>query len=208
MFWIYGWASEYHVVSSDSLPVNTTTQPLYAGLLILTAIFTVIGFGLLLMYFKKTSESAIFSSLFIVSFTIIISPIFHKYWYNVLITDFSGTIIKNNDTHYLLNQSMGGTNILLDLYNIKFSLITSISQLVVLLALLNKLSPIQLVAFSFLYNFTWSLNHYLLFNIQNKSPELRLFDDYSISSVYLFAAGFGFVTMLLLKKPNSDDNQI
>lgn len=208
VFWIYGWAGEYHPVSSDSLPVNATTQPLYAGLLILTAIFAVIGFGLLLMYFKKTSESALFSSLFIVSFTMIISPIFQKYWYNVFITDFSGTVIKTNDTHYLFNQSMGGTNILLDLYNFKFSLINSISQLVVLLALLNKLSAIQLATFSFFYNFAWNLNQYLLINIQNKSPDLRLFDDYSIASVYLFAAGFGFIAMLLIKKPNSDDNQI
>lgn len=208
VFWIYGWASEYHAVTNDSFPVNSTTQSLYVGLLILTTIFTVIGFGLLLMYFKKTSESALFSSLFIVSFTMIISPIFHKYWYNIFITDFSGTFIKTNDTRYLFNQSMGGTNILLNLYNIKYSLITSISQLVVLLGLLNKLSAIQLVTFSFFYNFAWSLNHYLLVNIQNKSPDVRLFDDYSIASVYLFGAAFGFIAMLLVKKPNSDDNQI
>jgi hypothetical protein len=189
------------VVTNSSVPVNVSTQSIYGGLLIATAIFTVIGFGLLMMFFKKTSESALFSSLFIVSFTIIASPIFHKFWYNIFVTDFSGSVISTASPSYLLNQSMGNTNILLDLYNLKFSLITSISQLVVLLSMLGKLSYLQLVTFSFFYNFLWPLNHYAMLNIQNKSPDLRFFDDYQISSVYLFAACFGTITMLILKKP-------
>lgn len=153
------------------------------------------------MFFKKTGSAALFTSLFIVSFTIIFSPIAHKYWYNIFVTDFSGTAISTQSPSFLLNMSMGYTNILLDLYNLKFSLMTSISQLVVMLSMLGKLSYLQLGVFTFFYNFLWPLNHYAMINVQNKSPDPRFFDDYQISSVYLFGACFGAIAMLILKKP-------
>lgn len=198
---VYGFVSEYAVVSSTSMPINFTTLTIFSNLFIVTAIFTVIGFGLLFVHFKRMSESAFFVSLFITSFTIIFSPIIQKLWYNIFITDFGSTTITSSSTASLLNLSFGGKNIYIDFYNLKFSLINAISQLVVILGLFGRLNAIQITLFSILYNFAWSVNHYLIINFQNRSPDTRFFDDYQIASVYLFAGCFGVVACLIIKKP-------
>lgn len=105
----------------------------------------------------------------------------------------------------MYNQSMGGTNIYFDLYNFKICLLNSISQLVVLLSLFGKLNIAQLASFSFLYNFAWNFNCYSLFNVQNKAPDLRFYDDFQINSVYLFAGCFGLIPTIVLKKPPLTD---
>lgn len=201
ILWIYGWASEYTIVTSSSVPVNLDRQSLFCSLFILTAIFTVIGFGLLFMHFKKMSESAIFTSLFITSLTIITSPFLQKFWYNTFITDFSNSSITLTNSSYLLNQSMGGKTISIDLYNLKFSLINAISQLVVMLALFGKINAFQITFFSLFYNIAWSLNHYFLISRLNSSPDSRIFDDYQIASIYLFGGIFALFSSLILKKP-------
>ena len=55
VLWIYGWASEYRAIKNSSLPVNFTSGTLFSSLFIITALFTVIGFGMLFMHFKKMS---------------------------------------------------------------------------------------------------------------------------------------------------------
>jgi ammonium transporter Rh len=69
------------------------------------------------------------------------------------------------------------------------------------MGLLGKLTPPQIVLNSVLFNFAWNLNHFLCARLQQISPDRRLFDDYQISSVYLFASSFGIVVSLLIKKP-------
>ena len=198
---IYGWASENRVVSSTSQPVNLNYQPLFSSLFILTALFTVIGFGLLFMHFKRMSETAIFTSLFITSLTLITSPFIQKFWYNIFITDFSSSSIATANPSYLLNQSLADKNINLDFYNLKFSLINAISQLVLMLGLFGRINGLQLTLLSLLYNCAWSLNHYLNISRANSSPDPRIFDDYQIASIYLFAGTFGLFSSLILKKP-------
>jgi hypothetical protein len=90
VFFIYGWGSEIRLVTTSALSphINFTSQTIYGNLFILSSIFTVLGFGLLLTYFKSASASGLFMSLFIVSFTIITSPFLQKFWFNVFITDF------------------------------------------------------------------------------------------------------------------------
>jgi hypothetical protein len=56
-------------------------------------VFTVIGFGLIFSYFRTATLSGIFISLIIVSLTILISPIFQKFWFNVFIYGFNGPAI-------------------------------------------------------------------------------------------------------------------
>jgi len=96
---------------------------------------------------------------------------------------------------------MGGLNIYVDFYNLKFTLANAISQLVMAFALFGKLTPSQIVVGSFLFNFAWNLNHFLCILLNLSSPDHRIFDDYQISSVYLFAASFGIIVCQLLKKP-------
>lgn len=96
---------------------------------------------------------------------------------------------------------MGGKNISIDYYNLKISLLSAISQLVALLGLFGRINFIQVTLFSIFYNFCWGLNQYLLISRLNSSPDTRIFDDYQIGSVYLFAGMFGLISSLIIKKP-------
>lgn len=100
-----------------------------------------------------------------------------------------------------MNVSMGGKSISIDFYNMKFSLLSAISQMVALLGLFGRINFVQVTFFSILYNLAWGLNHYLIISRQNSAPDTRIFDDYQIGSVYLFAGIFGLISGLIIKKP-------
>jgi hypothetical protein len=70
------------------------------------------------------------------------------------------------------------------------------------LGLFGRLNPPQLIVSSFLFNFAWNFNHFLCVHLQQINPDNRLFDDYQISNVYLFAAVFGIVVSLIIKRPH------
>jgi len=136
----------------------------------------------------------------------LVSPIFQKYWYNVFLDGFSHSTGNINKHDYLLHQSMGGNLIFLDLYNLRFSLLCAVSQLVVLLSIFGRINFVQVIIFSLSYDAAWSLNNYAVFHVQGKSPDSRFYDDFQVSTVYLFAACFGIFASLLLKKPPIDSS--
>jgi hypothetical protein len=90
-------------------------------------------------------------------------------------------------------------------YNLKIAMLNAISQLVMFTALIGRFSVMQIAATSLFYNFSWNLCHMLCVSIQRGSPDARIFDDFAISNVYLFAACFGLVVTWLIKAPPSTD---
>ena len=207
LLWIFGFAGEYRKITANTDPVNFTSQPIFVSIFVLTCLFSILGFGLLFMYFKKMTESAMFTSLFVVSMSMLLSPMFEKFWYNAFIAGFSGSS-GSGTSDYFFNQSLGGHLIYFDFYNMKISLLCAISQLVVMLAIYGRLSLIQIITFSFVYNIFWSLNYFALVNVQSKSPDApdhRFYDDNSISSVYLYAACYGVFSFIFIKKPPKEE---
>ena len=202
-FWLYGWAGEITLILSTSTPVNWTSQSMYAALVALSAVFTIIGFGMLFTYFKHSPASSFFISIFVVSFTIILSPIFSKFWFNVFLTDFTGTTISTTNPNRFFFKSFSGLNIYLDLYNLKVAFANCISQLVVFLGVFGRLSLPQIIFNTFLYNFLWNLSHFLCSHLQTIGPDTRIFDDYLISNVYLFGASYALALSLILKRSSS-----
>jgi hypothetical protein len=95
ILWPYGWGSEIRLIKNITQPSNPISVLIYSQLFIISAIFTIIGFGLIFFYYKSTATS-IFLSLFVVSFTILISPLIQKFWFNVFISDFVGKEFFNN----------------------------------------------------------------------------------------------------------------
>jgi hypothetical protein len=213
--WIYGFAGEVRYAGTTGYPTTgldgqsattkpqTQTQTTLGDLYIIDSIFVVIGFGLLFSYFKKSTFSAVFITLFTASLTILISPIFSKFWYNVFITNFSGYEVQTKDATRFYQSSLGGLYIYLDYYNLRIALANAIAQLVVILALFGKLNAVQIIINSFLFNFIWNLNHFLCVLLATKSPDSRFFDDYQISNVYLFAACYGLVVSFILRSPET-----
>jgi len=74
-----------------------------------------------------------------------------------------------------------------------------------LTVIIGKINVIQVIILSFLYNFVWNLNHFLCVLVQMNGPDVRIFDDYQISNVYLFAGSFAIAATLILKRPPSFD---
>jgi hypothetical protein len=72
---------------------------------------------------------------------------------------------------------------------------------VVLLGLLGRLNPAQVILNSLFFNFLWTLNHLLCAFLVTNSPDSRIADDYQITSVYLFAATYGIVMSRILRSP-------
>jgi hypothetical protein len=199
---VYGWAGEVALAQATTQPNNWTSQVIYGKLLVLTGVFTVIGYGLLLAYFKNMSAVALLLSLFIVSFTVITSPLVTKFWFNVFITDFTGTVFTNDvSPGRFYSQTFDGLTIFLDLYNLKVAFANCISQLVMLLGVFGRLSITHVVLNTILYNIAWNLCHFLCVLLQFKGPDSRIYDDYQICNVYLFAACYSIVLAFLLK-PN------
>lgn len=165
------------------------------------SIFTVLGFGLIFTFFRIGTASGLFLSLFIVSSAVLFSPIFAKFWFNVFTNGFTGTLSSST----LLSASMGNSWIYVEFYNLKFALLMAISQLVLFTGVIGRLSNLQIVISSILYNFLWNLNFWLLIQLQLSAPDSRIFDDYQISMVYLFAACFGIVFSCLIKNPPAHD---
>jgi hypothetical protein len=88
LYWLYGWAGEINLTLAASQPNNLTSQLIYSKLVLFSAVFTVIGFALVLSYNKYSVPIAFSLTFFIVSFTLIASPYFAKFWFNVLVSNF------------------------------------------------------------------------------------------------------------------------
>jgi hypothetical protein len=113
VLWVYGFAGEIRNPTTKSYPTtgltsSTPTQTVLGSLYIMASIFVVIGFGLLLSYFKRATFSALFTSIITVSLTVIVSPIFQKFWFNIFITNFNGATPTPNDPSRFLQYSLGG----------------------------------------------------------------------------------------------------
>jgi hypothetical protein len=121
----------------------------------------------------------------------------------VFITNFQGKTPNPTDPTRFIQYSLGGLSVYLDYYNLRIALANSISQLVVVLGLFGKLNIAQVILNSLLFNFLWNLNHFLCAFLVTISPDNRLFDDYQISNVYLFAATYGIVVSFIIKAPST-----
>ncbi len=165
------------------------------------ALFTVVGYGLIFTFYKNSIAASLFMSTFVVSFTTIASPIIQKFWFNVFISDFVGQTFTSDAPERFLYWTYDGWSIPVDLYNIKVTFANCISQLVIFLGLFGKLSIPQIIFNSIFYNILWNLNYFLCCFLQIKGPDTRIFDDYQISQVYLFASAYSLVLSLILKRP-------
>lgn len=115
ILWVYGWGGEIRYASVTGNPtsglkgfnIKTQTQTLFGSLYVIDTVFVVIGFGLLFTYFKKSTAVAFFTTIFVVSFTSLVSPIFSKFWYNIFLTDFEGSSIQTDNPSRFYHYSLG-----------------------------------------------------------------------------------------------------
>lgn len=207
VYWIYGFAGEIRNATIKAMPTTglagtQQTQTILGDLLVLACVFVVIGFGLLLSHFKRGTFLALFTSILTVSFAIILSPIFSKFWFNIFITNFQGAAPTPSDPSRFLQYSLGGSSIYIDYYNLRIALANSIAQLVVALGLFGRLNIGQIIINCIGFNFCWNLNYFLCAFLAIDSPDSRIYDDYQINSIYLFAACYGVISSFFIRHPS------
>ena len=199
---IYGFEGKIRYIDNSSIIATPNSQFFYGILFVMCCLFVVVGWGLLLSFFKKSTASGLLISLFTVCFTMVIAPPIQKWWFNVLVGGFGTYIFDDTQSpRRMLYRSLEGSNVQLDFYNLKLVLASSISQLVVAMAIFGKMNAVQVILHSMLYNFMWTFNFFLCVVLQENGPDDRLFDDYQISMVYLFGACYGLMASLVNSKP-------
>lgn len=160
----------------------------------------VIGFSCVFIYYKKATATALLTVLFVVSLTTLLAPLLQKFWYNIFVTNQRiSTLDELLTSTRFLETSLYGPKAYLDFYNMKISLANAISQLVVILYVYGKLSMIQVIFQTIVFNIAWNLNFFLCVHLQMNSSDPRIFDDYQISMVYLFGGFYGIMLMCFLK---------
>ena len=61
----------------------------------------------------------------------------------------------------------------------------------VILVVFGKLSTAQIIWQTIAFNILWNLNHIICILLTTLSPDPRIFDDYQITSVYVFGGLYG-----------------
>lgn len=180
------------------------------GIFVISTVFVVIGFGMLLGYLKKAAFTGIFTAVFTVSITFIISPILQKFWFNVFMSDFHGaapdTALPPKVEERFWLYSLGGKDIYLDWVNLKIISSNSIAQLLTFFVFIGKMNISQIIVNSICFNILWNLNLFLCAHLSTISPDKRIFDDYQINAVYMFASVYaGILSRYFLRKPKTEE---
>jgi hypothetical protein len=152
----------------------------------------------------------IFIAVFTASITFIISPILQKFWFNVFMSNFHGLAPNTaepptSEWRFWL-YSLGGKEIYLDWINLKIISSNSIAQLLAFLIFHGRMNISQIVVNTLGFNIIWTLNLFLCAHLSTISPDKRIFDDYQINAVYLFAFVYSSViSRFFLKKPKTEE---
>lgn len=149
----------------------------------MSLVFVVIGFGLLLAYYGESLFSAFVAATYVVSITLIFSPLVQKLCFNV----FNSSTSNPNQGNLLLFSNIQGVIISVNYSNMKLSISCAISQLLLYLSVIGRMQIYKTIFSSFIFIITWNINYFLCSNLLTQSPDSRFYDDYSISMVYLFA---------------------
>ena len=206
-FFIYAWASEMQLVTGTTSPINYASQEIWFFYLAFCTLFIVAGFGSIFTYFRYSTATAFLIPLYTVATSLIVSPVFSKFWFNVFITDFKGTEVNDGGPTRFHQISFSGLDFEVDLYNLKIALANAIAQLVVYLYIFGRINSIQMFVHSFFFNFLWNFNYFLCINLHFGSPDERIFDDYMTNVVYLFGAAYGLVAGLLTRRDSSEGKE-
>jgi hypothetical protein len=165
----YGLAGRYQAenVNPPDMNTNFVGDP-YS--LVLMFIFTLVGFGLLLNVYKYGTWLGTGSAIIVVAMSIVLGPLLQKFWFCVFISSFkdvvSSSTITSNTVGHIISQ-YGDFHVKVTFLSLRTSLLTSISVLVVMTALVGRVTLFQLIKFTSLFHLFWPLNYYLLlwFNI-------------------------------------------
>lgn len=193
----------YGFFTSYSSAIVTVSRLQY----ILTNALAVLGFGLLLVYFKYTIKQTLIIALVVCSVNVQLGPLIQQFWYNVFINGFYASygVPTASETPYLMIRDTPTQNInSITLGFVRISTYTSISLLVGLSSVIGKIGLFSTFIASILFNIGWNLSYYLNYMIYFQqtanSYTFQIMDDFQGSRVFMFGAGFGLALLLIYNK--------
>lgn len=173
-------------------------------------LFVIVGFGSILSLYRYANWLGFSTSITVVAVSTICGPLFQKLgWlatieprieYNRFTVP---SRIQDIYEHYFpqtISVSMAST---------KLSLISAISVLTAMTAVIGRLGFPQALRMAMIFQIAWSFNYFLCFYICLKNPSAfddnslypLIFDRYGSTFIYIFASGFGLITSLKFSKP-------
>ncbi len=193
---MYGFYASYNTIAY-------TTRLEY----ILTNALAVLGFGLLLVYFKHSIRQTLVIALLVCSINAQLGPLLQQFWYNVFINGFYSTYgIPTNTTFKLISDTATNDVKNFTLGFVRISTYCSISLLVALSGVIGKIGLVNTLLSTFLFNIGFNLNYYLNYAICYKNGSgttiSYIMDDFQGSRVFMFGAGFGLALLILYNKFN------
>lgn len=132
--------------------------------------------------------------MYVVSITVIISPLLQKLWLNIFLNGFNDGLNSPTAGFQVLFNSNSTSNVSVNYSNIKLSICCAISQLLMHIAVIGRVQIYKSIFVSVVFIIFWNINYFLCIAVFKLSPDSRFFDDYSISMVYIFG---GFVALLV-----------
>lgn len=174
---------------------------------ILTNALAVLGFGLLLVYFKNSIKQTLVIALLVCAINAQLGPLLQQFWYDVFINGFKKTYgIPTNSTFKLIQDTAT-----IDVRNftlgfVRISTFCSISLLVALSGVTGKIGLVNTLLSTFVFNIGFNLNYYLNYSIYYHTGPSSftsfIMDDFQGSRVFMFGAGFGLALLILYNKFN------
>lgn len=171
-------------------------------LLMMSTVFTLLGFGFLLSTYKNGKLTGFTIAIFVLSLNYILSPLFQKLWFIAFLKDQDEGV---NFAEYYWGEG-NIDKVVISPTTFRLANMCTISYLLGLTGLVGRISLPGIIGSQVLFNLTWHLNlhlNILMSEAANPKP-LVYFDDYGTYLVYLFGAVFGLIASLL-NRSNQDD---
>jgi len=200
--------------NSATVPTDSTAEVTTQFLIqyILMAVFSLIGFGLLLSFLKYGTWSGMATALLVISVNIQLGLLLQKFWFIVFTNSFGNNNDIASDFRVNNNPVVSTVNSVAEFFDqhqfidvqpnvttFRIALMGTISCCVAFLGFIGKIGLLEsfLTAVSFAVG--WNLSYYLNFNIQYaRSTNRVLFDDFGTDNVYLFGSFFALFFMIIL----------
>lgn len=174
---------------------------------IFTHVLAILGFGLLLVYFKFAIQQTIVIGLLVCFVNLLMGPMLQQFWYNVFTFGFDSQYQQPNphtDRGLPLNFDSASEHI--NNVTLGFSRIStfcSISLLVALTSVIGRIGILNTFITTVIFNIGFNLSYYLNFNIYYRSSpagQLFIMDDLQGSRVFAFGAGFGLALVIFYNR--------
>ena len=175
------------------------------------AVFTVIGFGLLLSSFKAATWSGLTISMLAASLNVMLGFLLQKFWFSTFILGFGNDnpVVAGTGFQNLFLSRLSDLDVAPSETTLRLVLFATISLLVAFTGFIGRVNIIQVLIITLLFCVSWNLSFFLNFFLNfTSSVQPTLFDDMGTTNVYLFGGAFGLMVaaMLYTKQTERTEN--